>query len=92
MCSFIISRRIQNLSMSCLFNRDTASISLVRYLNCTNNANKIQKNNDQEKERGVQRKKTLFPFVEDLKRFYAGFMKVAFELSLEGYHAIYGLK
>lgn len=51
----------------------------------------MQKNSDQEKERGVQRKKTWFPFVGDLKRFYEGFMKVAFELGLEGYPAIYGL-
>lgn len=42
------------------------------------------------KRRGVLRKKTWFPFVEDLERFYEGFMKVAFELGLEGYHAIYG--
>lgn len=43
------------------------------------------------KERDVQRNKRWFHFVEDLKRLYAGFTKVAFELGLEGYSVIYRL-
>lgn len=43
----------------------------MRYPNCTSNANKIQKDDDQEKERDVQRKERCFPFAEGLK----GFMK-----------------
>lgn len=40
----------------------------------------LKTENNKDQERDVQKKKRWLQFVEDLKRFYEGFVKVAFEL------------